>query len=354
MHLPFIKVAAAIHSEMFTLSLPNSPDIRLEFYMGLWEGSQNSDGVTFTVSVQGDEIFRQHYNQQQWQPITLNLSPYRGRVVKLRFTTGPGPNGNASWDWAVWGEPKIISAPDRSLTTIGCFLPAEPIDSYPNPLQSLGQGNYTLETDMSEPLIIFLTPPQQVKPPYNLRDAQFTPGLQFDGIFRLGDAWGSGSRRSATIDGIYKETIFAHPPANGQTILQFPLLLPQEPSTFSFSMGLHEGCSKGVLFQVRLNGQTYFEAFKDTFTWADASISLSAFAGQPLLLELVTDPAQEGGAGPDCDHAHWADLHITAAPNPDANQDGQVNVLDLILVAGSFGESNRPAIHWQIPTKMAW
>ena len=99
-------------------------------------------------------------------------------------------------------------------------------------------------------------------------------------------------------------------------------------------MGLREGCSTGVGFQVYLNGQSHFEALIDTFNWTDASIPLSQFAGQPFLLELVTDPNGRFV----CDWAHWADLHITAAPNPDANQDGQVNVLDLILVAGSFGE----------------
>ena len=335
---PFYQSGSGDTFGEFTLSLPDSPRIRLDFYMGMWEGSENSDGVTFVVAIQDDEIFRQHYNQQKWQPITLDLSSYRGKLIQLRFTTSPGPDGNASWDWAVWGEPKIFSEPDRSLTTIGCFLPAEPIDSYPNPLQSLGQGNYTLEADISKPFIVFLTPPQQVNPPYNLRDAQFIAGLQFDGIFRLGDAWGSGSRRSTTIDGIYKETIFAHPPRNGQTVIQFPLYLPDAPSTFSFSMGLREGCSKGVLFQIRLNGQTYFEAFRDAFNWTDGSISLSEFAGQPLLLELVTDPAEEGSAGANCDRAHWADLHITTGLNPDANLDGQVNILDLIVVAGSFGE----------------
>ena len=59
-----------------------------------------------------------------------------------------------------------------------------------------------------------------------------------------------------------------------------------------------------------------------------------------MLLELVTDPAQEGSAGANCDWAQWADLHITATPNPDANLDGQVNVLDLITVAQSLGEQS--------------
>ncbi len=175
--------------------------------------------------------------------------------------------------------------------------------------------------------------------PYDLRAAQFIVGLQFDGIFRLGSAWDSGKRSTVeNPNGERKPSIFAAPPINGQTILRFPLLLPKEPSIFSFSTVLQEGCSKGVLFQVRLNGQPYFETFKDTFDWTDGSISLSAFAGQPLLLELVTDPADSGSAGANCDWASWTDLHIIAAPNPDANLDGQINILDLILVASSFGE----------------
>ena len=336
---PFYQDGSGDTFGEFALTLPDSPDIHLEFYMGLWEGSQNSDGVTFIVSVQGDEIFHQHYNQQKWQPVTLDLSPYRGEFVKLRFTTTPGPNGNASWDWAVWGEPKIISEPADTLTTVGLFSHTEPMASLPDSLRHLGNGYYTLETELPAQIIFFLAPPQQVVLPYNLIDAQFTAGLQFDSIFRLGSVWNSGNRTTVeNPDGERKPSIFAHPPTNGQTIFQFPLLLPEESSIFSFSTILQEECSKGVLFEIRLNGQTYFETFTDTFDWKDGSLSLSAFAGQPVLLELVTDPAEEGSAGANCDSAFWADLRITAAPNPDANLDGRVNVLDLIIVAGSFGE----------------
>ena len=324
----------------FMLPLPDSPDIRLEFYMGLWEGSQNSDGVTFIVSVQEDEIFRQHYNQQKWQPITLDLSPYQGKIVKLRFTTTPGPNGNASWDWAVWGEPKIISEPDNSLTKIGFFSSVEPTVSLPGTFRHIDSGHYTLETVLPAQILFFLAPGQQVLPPYNLRDAQFTAGLQFDGIFRLGSVWNSGNRTTVeNPNGERKPSIFAHPPTNGQTILQFPLNLPNAQGlTFSFAMVLQgNSCSNGVLFQVLLNGQKRFEHLIETPDWVDMTLPLSELAGQPILLELVTDPNGSGS----CDWAHWADLLITVEepePNGDVNQDGIVNVLDMIFVAQSFGQ----------------
>ena len=234
------------------------------------------------------------------------------------------------------------TGPDRG-ATVGFSLPTPPVASIPNTLRPTGAGQYTLEADLSKPIVIFQGPLQQVSLPYNLRDTQFYAGLQFEGIFQLGGfaasgIEGSGKDRSISINNIKKEAINAVPPEEGQTILRFPLLLPEAPSTFSFSMGLHEGCSKGVVFEVRLNGQPYFEIFKDTFDWTDDSISLSAFAGQPLLLELATDPAQEGSGGSNCDWAFWADLYITAAPNPDTNLDGRINVLDLILVAQHFNE----------------
>ena len=231
---------------------------------------------------------------------------------------------------------QLESTSSNRHTDIGFYLPTTPIGSFPDTLRHIGSGRYTLKADLSKPVVIFLGPVQQVSLPYDLKEVQFTTGSQLNDIFQINGFLDAGSRRTATIDNIRKEGIFAHPPTYGQTILQFPLFVVQEPSTFSFSTGLVKGCSNGVLFQVLLNGQVHSEIFKDTFDWTNGSISLSQFTGQPLLLELVTDPAEESGAI--CDWAFWADLRITAAPNPDTNLDGRINVLDLITVAQSLGQ----------------
>ena len=325
------------------LSLPDSPLIHLEFDVGLQDRSESSDGVTFIVSVQGDEIFRQHHTEQKWQHINLDLTSYRGQHITLRFTTNPGPNGDTSGDWARWGEPRIVSEPSDTLVRVGFFLPDEPVKYSPDTVRSIGQGQYVLNTQLPAPILFLFKSGAEVVSQYNLRDTDFVAGLQFEGIFRLGSVWNSGQRMELTLDGVRKETIFAHPPPEGQAVLQFLLSLPQAHEViFSFSMGLQEGCSDGVFFKVLVNGETLFEHFTDTFRWEDANIPLSKYAGEHVLLELITDPGEDVN----CDWAHWADLFITAKgveSNADVNQDGVVNILDIILVAQNLGQ--KPPSH---------
>ena len=322
------------------LSLPNSFHISLEFDIGLLDGSgfEKSDGATFIVSVQEEDIFREHYNQRQWKHISLDLTPYRGKQVALRFTTKPGPNEDPGWDWPRWGEPKIVSEPSDTHARVGFFFPDEPVKHFPDTVKSIGQGQYVLNTKLPAQILFLFGAGPEVVTPLNLRDIDFVAGLQFDVIFQLGSVWNSGQRMRLTSNGVSKETIFANPPRDGQTVLQFLLSLPQAREViFSFSMGLQEGCSDGVFFKVLVNGETQFERFADTFKWEDANISLSRYEGETVLLELVTD----SGETVSCDWAHWADLFITAKgveSSGDVNQDGMINILDIILVAQNLGQ----------------
>ena len=326
----------------WTLSLPDtSTPLYLDFDIGLREGSEGSDGVTFIVSIQGTEIFRRLYNAQRWERVQLDLTPYRNQRVTLRFSTTPGPVGNGAWDWAMWGEPEITYEPVAQLTEIGFFIPNEPTRSFPDTLENRGDGQYWLKTQLPAQVIFFFQPGQQLVSPYNLRDTEFALGLQFDDIFRLGSVWESGRRMHGTAGGVRKETVFAHPPAGGQTVLQFLLALPTaQKVTFSFSMGLLDRnvSDDGVVFKVLIDGRVRFEHFAfNEPGWVDGSIPLSEHAGKTVLLELVTD----AGESSYWDWAHWADLFITAKgveSSGDVNQDGTVNILDVILVAQNLGQ----------------
>ena len=321
--------------------MPDSSNVRLEFDVGLSEGTERSDGVTFIVSVQSNEVFREHYDQQRWKHISLDLTPYRGQHIALRFTTNPGPNENTNWDRANWGEPKIISEPSNKLTEVGFFSPNKPTKSFPDTVRHTGQGQYVLETELPAQILFLFGAAQQVVPPYNLRDAEYVAGLRFENIFRIGSVYASGKRSHGTVDGVQKETINAHPPKDGQTVLQFLLSLPQaREMIFSFSMGLldEEARSDGVTFEVLLNGQKRFERFIKTPGWTNEQIPLSEFAGETVLLELVT----HSGGSDSYDWAHWADLFIIAKGvelKGDVNQDGTVNILDIVLVGQNLGQN---------------
>ena len=200
--------------------------------------------------------------------------------------------------------------------------------------------NYTVETDLSEPIIIFFTEPQPVNVPFDLRSAEFASGLQYQGYLPAPIAgFGGISIGGRTLDGVYKDTINASPGPDRQNFVSFLLRLPETPKLrLAFSMGLKEGCSQGVTFRVLLDGETRFEYFKDTFDWTEGGVSLSEFAGKPLLLELVTDPAQSGQYGANCDWSSWGEPLITSYA--DANADGVIDVLDLVIISKQLGSEN--------------
>ncbi len=82
----------------------------------VWEN--RSDGVTFSISVadgshvaEAYSLFvnpRERLDHRAWIPVDVNLSAYAGRSVRVILETTPGPSGNGSFDWAMWGHPRIV------------------------------------------------------------------------------------------------------------------------------------------------------------------------------------------------------------------------------------------------------
>ncbi len=75
------------------------------------------DGVEFVVVIEARgerrELFRRYIDPKadpalrRWNDIEVDLSPYAGEDVKFSLITGAGPKGDAQYDWAVWGDPRI-------------------------------------------------------------------------------------------------------------------------------------------------------------------------------------------------------------------------------------------------------
>jgi tetratricopeptide (TPR) repeat protein/O-antigen ligase len=110
----------------YTLTLPASPlpagGLALAFDVATAPESwhQPGDGVTFTVSILDPSTSnlqplvstaidpQQDEDDRRWHPHTVDLSAYAGQTVTLVFETGVGPAGDERFDWAVWGEPRLV------------------------------------------------------------------------------------------------------------------------------------------------------------------------------------------------------------------------------------------------------
>jgi len=68
----------------------------------------NSDGVTFRLYANGAKLFDYHQTNDVWQPFEYNFTAQRGSNLTVRFEVDPGPNGNASFDYSLWGDRRLV------------------------------------------------------------------------------------------------------------------------------------------------------------------------------------------------------------------------------------------------------
>jgi len=95
----------------------------LVFSIGLSDEAwaKGSDGVEFSVEVRPEggkwhEVFKRELGvdadeaDRGWQDVEVSLHPFAGQRVDLVFETMPGLRGSAGYDWAYWGEPRLVAS----------------------------------------------------------------------------------------------------------------------------------------------------------------------------------------------------------------------------------------------------
>ena len=106
--------SARIVYELTLPSVEENENLCLYFSIGLRDGVVFDDpqrqpgGVKFSVEIAGEQCFEAVSTACQWAENGVNLTRYAGEKVELVFITQCNVEGNSSFAWALWGQPKLL------------------------------------------------------------------------------------------------------------------------------------------------------------------------------------------------------------------------------------------------------
>ncbi len=222
---------------------------------------------------------------QVWLKLAQDLSFWGNSRVVIELSADPGPAGDNSMDWCIWGQPMVYSPP----------LPAGNFP-YEKMKQRLAAGEWRLDHDFVATRAVSSAPGHEESSPPLLTTS-----------FTLSDRT--------------KEGLYAHPPWSVTRTL-----IPGVDAKLFTSLGIIENCwdsSDGVLFciEAELAGsppQTLLEYSLCPRVnlcdrgWVDVTVDLSLYANRSIKLTLSTGPGSRNDFN--CDSGAWAHPLIISTP----------------------------------------
>lgn len=101
----------------YQVIIPLAAKLRFSIAVSSEAWAKEGDGVQYHIYIAyqntKEQVFSQYIdpkknlNQQQWHDYELDLSRWEGKKVTLTFETLSGPNNDARFDWAGWGNPTL-------------------------------------------------------------------------------------------------------------------------------------------------------------------------------------------------------------------------------------------------------
>jgi hypothetical protein len=296
----------------YRVVLPDADGLRFRTRLGLGDlptpGTPSGDGVTFCVLVDGKEVLRRDHARRAWEPVDVDLNPWRGREIRLRLVTDVGPAGRPDFDWACWGEPTVSLGDEAAPTTLEF--------SQPNADGALvvSDRNGTRTFDAKRPSVDVLLPAsvlyvrgaEEVAGPVALTALKLQTCLVSGGVLTPGSVYGAGTPAQWTDGPQALPALNGHTPAWGQTHLEWLLHLPSQLLRLAVGAGIRKG-GEQVAFRILVNGLVVWDGGDPgSGRMVTGSVDLSPWAGQPVLLSLVTDSLGSNN----CDWAVWVDPRL--------------------------------------------
>ena len=146
---------ASIDYELVLPPVQTNETLTFAFDVALSDGIdlKQGDGVRFSVRVDGEAVFARDWQQCAWQSFAVDLGRWAGKKVKLSLRTDC--RQNSAYDWALWGNPRVLLAAVSPVWAISYSGPWVPFDSgvavirpLPSALQRLrmqAEGGPTVE-----------------------------------------------------------------------------------------------------------------------------------------------------------------------------------------------------------------
>lgn len=111
----FLHPTSGETTATYTVALPKvgkAERLVLMFSAGLRDSLKTDDpenpfdGVSFALRLDGEKQFDAALRETKWVDGAVDLTSKAGRRIEVVFVTSP--NENSNYDWAAWGEPRIL------------------------------------------------------------------------------------------------------------------------------------------------------------------------------------------------------------------------------------------------------
>jgi hypothetical protein len=326
LHPPFTGPGGGESFVEYSVPIPDAYSATLTFAAGILDNAAGSrrGPMTFRVLVNGATAWTQNVSTGAWQAGSVALSAYLGQTVKIRIVSNPGPVNDSSFARGAWSALQLSTSAKSQTANFSLTLPA---GALPAPIGAVGanvaesNGSATVtEFPLNNTAVVFLTKPRSVALKHSL--LELTPGMAQSTIrqlARVANVGAAGLVGAFSAGGQNKQRALYNfapgfSPSLGQTVLSWPLELPDSPAIFlSFSAGLRDDAlpRQGLWLTVRVNGIALWRHNTGLQSiWKYGAVDLSPWSGQSVLVELVADTGEQNYR---CWTA-WGELAIDSSP----------------------------------------
>ena len=110
-----------IQYEVTLPPMESNENLILHFSIGLRDGVDfelphtKPDGVRFGIEISDERRFESASEECRWEEHLIDLSDFAGSTVQVVFLTDCNGAGNTEYDWALWGNPRVLKLTRTSL-----------------------------------------------------------------------------------------------------------------------------------------------------------------------------------------------------------------------------------------------